>query len=62
MDTINEYMKRYVKLGVMDKTLYDTIRPETEMAMQKVLDDICDKFTYTEIYKYIKRNFLISIN
>lgn len=62
MNTIDGYVKKYVKLGLKDKILYDEIKPETEIEMDKIIEEAATKFSYLEIGEYIRRNFDIVIN
>ena len=62
MNTIEEYAKKYVRLGVKDQILYGEIKPETEIEMDKIIEEATTKFSYLEIGEYIHRNFDIVIN
>ena len=62
MNTIDGYVKKYIKLGIKDRVLYDEIKPETEIEMDKIIEEATTKFSYLEIGEYIHRNFDIVIN
>jgi hypothetical protein len=62
MNTIDGYVKKYIKLGIKDRVLYDEIKPETEIEMDKIIEEAATKFSYLEIGEYIHRNFDIVIN
>jgi uncharacterized protein YhaN len=62
VNTIDGYVKKYVRLGLKDQILYDEIKPETEIEMDKIIEEATTKFSYLEIGEYIHRNFDIVIN
>ena len=53
MNTIDGYVKKYVRLGLKDQILYDEIKPETEIEMDKIIEEATTKFSYLEIGEYI---------
>lgn len=46
-----------MNLAIKDKVLYGEVKQETEIEMDKIIEEIINKFSYLEIKEYIHQNF-----